>query len=290
MQKQDWNDYLYFLYVARLGSLKAAANSLKVNQSTVFRRINALEDKLNVKLFSRHSQGYTLTEVGENIFPEVEKMEGTFHSIVRQLSGQDVRLSGKIKISTTASIAYAWLPHYVKGFQQKFPEIQLDVDITQKHANLSRREADVVISAGNSRSDVMVGRPLASIHFGLFAHKDYLKGKQPWRKGEYTNYDFLMPNEFFTGLKAKEMIMKKLSPSQVVLSCDKFSGLHQFCKEAMGVALLPVYMSKQTDSLVELERLDESASSQIWIMTHPDLKHTARIKAFMGYMRKATKG
>ena len=75
MQDQNWDDYHYFLNVARTGSLKAAGAVMKVNQSTVFRRINALEEKLQVKLFTRHKQGYTLTEVGEGVFKDIEGIE-----------------------------------------------------------------------------------------------------------------------------------------------------------------------------------------------------------------------
>ncbi|MAI07949.1 MAG: hypothetical protein CMF61_03230 [Magnetococcales bacterium] len=289
MQDQNWDDYHYFLNVARTGSLKAAGAVMKVNQSTVFRRINALEEKLQVKLFTRHKQGYTLTEVGEGIFKDIEGIENVIHSVVRRMSGQDVSLSGRIKVSTTASIAFAWLPKYLKAFKQHYPDIKLDVEITQKHANLARREADVVISAGNSRSDTMIGRALSPIDFVLCAHKDYLKSKPKWNAGYYQGYEFLMPNEFFSGFKVRDNLMKKLTDSQVVLLCDQFSGLYNFCLQGMGVALLPKYLYKKGDGLIELEELADPNPNHIWILTHPDLKHTARIKVFMEFMRKAVK-
>lgn len=289
MQDQNWDDYHYFLNVARMGSLKGAGEVMKVNQSTVFRRINTLEEKLQVKLFTRHKQGYTLTEIGEGIFKDIEGIENVIHSVVRRMSGQDVSLSGRIKVSTTASIAFAWLPKYLMEFKNQFPDIKLDVEITQKHANLARREADVVISAGNSRSDTMVGRALAPIEFVLCASKEYMENKPKWKTGVYQGFDFLMPNEFFAGFKIRDNFIKKLSDSQVVLSCDQFSGLYNFCLQGMGVALLPRYLFQKSNDLVLLEKIIDHNPNHIWILTHPDLKHTARIKVFMEFMRKAAK-
>lgn len=289
MQGQNWDDFRYFLNVARSGSLKGAGALMKVNQSTVFRRINSLEGKLQVKLFSRHKQGYTLTEVGESIFKDVEGIENVIHSLVRRMSGQDVSLNGRIKISTTASIAFAWLPKYLCAFQATYPDIKLDIEVTQKHANLSTREADVVISAGNSRSDKMIGRELSPIEFVLCAHESYIKGKPKWKTGQYQGFEFLMPNEFFSGFKVRDNLMKKLSHDQVVLLCDQFSGLYNFCLQGMGVALLPKYLYQKGGGLVMLEEITVHNPEHIWIMTHPDLKHTARIKVFMEFMRKAVK-
>ena len=96
-----WDDLRVFLAIARGGSLSAAARSLGVNHSTVFRRINSLEERLQVRLFERSRKGYTLTEAGEEIFSSVEQIEDQIFEIQRKLLGKDIRLSGTLKISTT---------------------------------------------------------------------------------------------------------------------------------------------------------------------------------------------
>ncbi len=102
----NWDDYQYFLKVALLGSLNGAAEALGVNHSTVFRRISSLEDKMDVRLFERLKTGYVLTEAGEEILEQVQRIEDRMHEIDRKLLGKDIRLSGTIKISTTDTLGY----------------------------------------------------------------------------------------------------------------------------------------------------------------------------------------
>ncbi|MBE0585742.1 MAG: LysR family transcriptional regulator, partial [Desulfofustis sp.] len=111
-QMDDWNDYLYFYKVAETGNLKAAAKALGVNHSTVFRRINALEKKLQVRLFERLKSGYTLTSAGEDVLAYARQVDAQMHAIQRRIQGKDIRLSGYLKISTTDTLGYYWLPPY----------------------------------------------------------------------------------------------------------------------------------------------------------------------------------
>ncbi|WP_020586068.1 LysR family transcriptional regulator [Desulfobacter curvatus] len=94
--KVSWDDYRYFLKVARLGTLKAAGESLKVNHSTVLRRINALGKKLEARLFERFKSGYVLTESGQDMFNYIQHLEGEILSIERKIKGKDIRYEGKI--------------------------------------------------------------------------------------------------------------------------------------------------------------------------------------------------
>lgn len=129
----DWNDYLYFLKVATCGSLKVAAQQLGVNHSTVFRRINSLEQKLNVRLFDRSKNGYGLTRAGQEIIENVQQVEEQIFTIHRVVQGQDVALGGSLKISTTDTIGYYWLPPYIRAFKALYPDILVDVDIKTRY-------------------------------------------------------------------------------------------------------------------------------------------------------------
>ncbi len=167
----DWNQFQYFLKVADLGNLNAAARELSVNHSTVFRRIKSLENQLNVRLFERTRKGYVMTEAGEEILGTVQQIEDQIFEIQRKLLGKDIRLSGNLKISTTDTIGYYCLPIYIKAFKKHYPDILIDLDIQIRFTNLTKREADIVIPAVNMQPDFMVGRKLAPIFFRLYASK-----------------------------------------------------------------------------------------------------------------------
>jgi DNA-binding transcriptional LysR family regulator len=287
--KIDWNDYQYFLKIALLGSLKEAAEALGVNHSTVFRRINALEEKIDVRLFERLKTGYVLTEAGEEILAQVQRIEDRMHEIDRKLLGKDIRLSGTIKISTTDTLGYYWLPPYIRQFKDEYPNIVVDIDIKTRFTNLSRREADIVIPTVNEQPDYMVGRQLTPIIIGLYASTEYVERHgQPKEVDGLALHRMLLPNEALAGLPLIKWLRRYVPSKAIVASSDKFTGLYKIAQQGLGIAPLPHYVGDSDPDLVKVLDVPKRFHRFIWILTHPDLRHTARIRAFMRFMYKAT--
>ena len=134
----DWNDYHYFLRVASCGSLKASARELGVNHSTVFRWLNELETKLNVRLFERFKTCYQLTHAGEEILEKVRRIEEQMFAIERVVQGRDAELSGTLKISTTDTLGFFWLMPFIEQFKELYPEITINSDINTRYTDMSR--------------------------------------------------------------------------------------------------------------------------------------------------------
>ncbi len=281
----DWNQFQYFLKVADLGNLNAAAGELSVNHSTVFRRIKSLENQLNVRLFERTRKGYVLTEAGEEILGTVQQIEDQIFEIQRKLLGKDIRLSGNLKISTTDTIGYYWLPIYIKAFKKHYPDILIDLDIQIRFTNLTKREADIVIPAVNMQPDFMVGRKLAPIFFRLYASKPYIeKYGLPTTVNDFSSHRFLVPNEALASLSASLWLKKNVPSHCVVAASDKLSTLFKFAQQDMGIAALPHYVGQSDKNMVEILELPEDCHRNVWILTHPDLRNTARVRAFMQFM------
>ena len=287
--KINWDDYQYFLKVALLGSLKGAAEALGVNHSTVFRRINALEDKIDVRLFERLKTGYVLTQAGEEIIEQVQRIEEQMLEIDLKLLGKDIRLSGTIKISTTDTLGYYWLPPYVRQFKDEYPNIVIDVDIKTRFTNLSRREADILIPTVNEQPDYMVGRKLAPIIVGLYASKEYVdRYGKPQKVGDLSSHRMLFPNEALAGLPLIKWLRKYVPSKAIIASSDKLTGLYKIAQQGLGIAPLPHYVGDADPDLVKVLDVPRRFHRNIWILTHPDLRHTARISAFMKFMYQAT--
>ncbi|GAB6904782.1 LysR family transcriptional regulator [Desulfosarcina cetonica] len=287
----DWNDYHYFLKVAVLGSLNAAAEALSVNHSTVFRRINALEARMDVRLFERLKTGYVLTEAGEEILQRVQAVEEEMHAIQRTLLGKDIRLSGTLKISTTDTLGYHWLPPYIRRFKARYNDIRIDVDIKTRYTNLTKREADIVIPAVNTQPETMVGWKLAPILIRLYAAVDYIaQNGRPRTPEEFAGHHFLLPNEALAGLPADRWLRRLIPESAIVATSDKLTGLYHLARQGLGLTFLPHYVGDTDERLVAVMDLPENCYHDIWILTHPDLRHTARVKAFMQFMFEATRG
>src|SRR5687768_10190489 len=117
----DWNDLGLMLAIARGGSLAAAARTLGLNHSTVFRRLNAFEDRLGVRLFERLPEGYAPTAAGEEIRRHAEQVEASVHALERTVAGQDFALSGDIRVTTAPNLANDYLAAYLADFRRDYP-------------------------------------------------------------------------------------------------------------------------------------------------------------------------
>jgi len=287
---QDWNDFNFFLTVAMQGSLSKAAEKLGVNHSTVFRRINALEDKMGVRLFERLKKGYQLTQAGAEVLESAKSMEEHAHAIQRKLIGKDIQLSGTLKISTTDTIGYYWLPPYVRRFKSRYPDIIMDINIRTRYTDLAKREADIVIPAVNEQPDYMVGRKLVPLTVNLYASSEYTaQNGKPGNITELKNHLFLLPNEELADLPANLWLRKHLPQSAVTTVSDKLSCLYKLAEQGMGITPLPHYVGDPDPALEMVMELPKSCHHDIWILTHPDLRQTARVMAFMRFMYEETK-
>ena len=283
--KGNWDDYLYFLKVAANGSLKAASQELGVNYSSVFRRINGLEERLNVRLFDRLNSGYKVTKAGEEILDRVHQVDEHMHAIQRLIQGKDVHLSGYLKISTTDTIGYYWLPPYILRFKELYPDIIIDLDIKTRYTNLSKREADIVIPAVNTQPDYMVGKKLAPIYVRLYGATAYLERYgSPKSTADFHSHRFLLPNESLASLPANKWLKRYVKEENVVACCDKLSGLYHLARQGLGLTILPHYIAEFDPDMREIMELPPECNHHIWMLTHPDIRLTARIRAFMQFM------
>jgi len=291
MHNKGWDDYLYFLKVANCGTIRGASQELGVNYSSVFRRINALEEKLEVRLFERLKSGYKLTQAGEDILDRVQQVEEHMDAIERLIQGKDVHLSGYLKISTTDTIGYYWLPPYIQRFKELYPDIIVDMDIKTRFTSLSKREADIVLPAVNNQPDYMVGKKLAPIHVHLYASSNYVQEHgAPKMPEDIFDHRILLPNESLAGLPANKWLRQHGDEEKTEACCDKLSGLYHLAVLGMGLTVLPHYLGRSDPRLVELMPLPEDCNHHIWILTHPDIRFTARVKAFMQFMYRETQG
>ena len=117
----NWDDLRLFLAVARAGTLSGAAREIGVNHSTVFRRIGAFEDTLGVRLFDRLPNGYALTAAGEEMHESALRVEEEIAALDRRVTGQDLRLSGMVRITTVDMLAQGLLPRHLLAFRRAYP-------------------------------------------------------------------------------------------------------------------------------------------------------------------------
>ena len=284
----DWDDLRYVLAVARAGSLSGAARALSVMHSTMLRRIDAVEDKLQVRLFERLRNGYVVTEAGEALCRVAEQCEPLIAEAELRIAGGDTRLTGDLHVTTGTVVAQYLLPRPLAKFCTMHPDIDVEVQGTRERLDLSRREADIAIRMSAEVPDYLVGRKLGEIDFRVYAWHDASWLPRSRRKQNLIPIDVLL-NElpwicFQRGERDRvyDRWMHAVVPdASVTARADHFPTALAMMRAGIGVALMPEFIAHEVDGLVPLSEPIRELRSPLWILTHPDLRNSARVRAFM---------
>ena len=276
----NWDDLRLVLAVAQEGTLSGAARHLRVTHSTVFRRLGAIEEGLGVRLFERFRDGYSPTPAGETVAAQAARFADDFVALERRLSGQDLRPSGTVRITTTDTIC-AMLMRHVPALREAHPEILLEVTVSNGMANLTRREADVAIRPTPEPPETLVGRRIANIAHAVYGSPTYLSrhGDDP------SDLEWIGLDDTLATTVIGRWMRENVRDAQIGLRVDALPALKDAACAGVGVALLPCYLG---DEEVELRRAPPAAGpdvrSSLWLLTHSDLKRTARIRAVMDFL------
>jgi DNA-binding transcriptional LysR family regulator len=281
----EWNDLRYVLAVAEAGSLAGAARTLGVNHTTVLRRVSAFERQLGLRLFERLPTGYVLTAGGEELIAAARHVDDTIIALERKLAGQDLRLTGTVRITTTDSLMGSILPDILAGFRNAHPGIKVEIAISNTLFNLSKRDADVAIRPAGNPPETLVGRSVARIAFAVYGSSDYLAASGKTKP--LANHRWVAPDDSLTATSLARWMRAELPHSEVILRADSLLALKLAAEAGLGLAALPCYLGDTSSGLVCVHAPIKAMETELWILTHDDLRHTARIRAFTEFAAQA---
>ncbi len=286
----NWDSYRYFLAVAETGSLSAAARLLVVSQPTVGRQIAELEDQVGTRLFDRASHGYKLTLAGKQIFQKVKGISEEIISVNRQVEGLDKDYSGRVRISATEGFGAYWLTRKLAAFQQEFPQIVFELFLDVNVLDTRKRIADIAIRLSNPKSSALVGRRVGKIGFGLYASNTYLaEAGTPQAMEDLRDHKFIDWHFQEKGFVLSYVLQNMIESSQVVFRTDTVAAQIEATMQGVGIMLAPHYMVPENTGIERLLIDEVDQTEDLWILTHEDLRHTARIRAVIDYLAQAIK-
>jgi DNA-binding transcriptional LysR family regulator len=280
----DWNDLRVVLAIARAGSLSGAACHLHVTHSTVFRRLAVIEQTLGVRFFERFRGGYAATAAGEAAAVLAERLADEIAELERRLSGQDMRPSGKVHIAT-ADTVWPLVCRRVPEFRARHPEIVPEFTIANAMANLTRREADIAIRPVPEPLEHLVARRIADIAHALYASPDYLtRNNTP----ELGSHDWIGLEDTVAPTVIGRWLRQHVRSGQVVLTVDALAAMRDAARAGLGLAVLPCYLGDSDDGLRRVAVTSPDVPrSALWLLTHDDLRRTARVRAAMDFFAAA---
>ena len=276
----DWSHLEYFLAVARTGSLSGAAKLLRVNHSTVARRLDKLEQQLEVRLFDRLNNGYRLTEDGHALKKRAGQVEHEINQIQGVFSGSEAELRGTLTISKPSSGLINLAP-LLAAFHHRYPDINLVLTAGGERSEIARMEADVAIRLTNDPPEVLVGYKLGQLPINIFGSRAYLKQAGTRNLAEY---DWLVWHDDNSVLNMEPALKRDIPNARIVLRTNSYNELFEAVNAGMGISLLSLLRLPKTHQLQVLSPELYQFDQGVWLLSHPDLRNRERIRVFKDFM------
>jgi DNA-binding transcriptional LysR family regulator len=282
----DWDDLRYFLAVARQGSTIAAGHAMQVNQSTVQRRIAALERRIGRPLVKRHSTGYQLTEFGEEMVAYAETVERAVLAFEQHLETSRREAVGVVRVTCPEPLVYRITQStLLDRFRARHPGIRVEFVMSDKYLDLAKGEVDIALRSGDTDDNVLVGRKIADSIWAVYASRKYveLHGK-PERVEDLERHPLVGFDDTMTNHRAAKWLRQVAPDAKIVARNNSVLGLLYAVKAGIGIAPLPTALGDAEEDLIRvLEPIPELA--RIWrLLTTPELRRTPRVAALFDFL------
>ena len=285
MPAWNWDDLNLMLNIARGGGLKAAASALKVDASTVFRRLNTVERRFGARLFERLPRGYVPTAAGQRAIDAAERMEAEARGLDRALTGRDERLEGRLRVTCSETIAHQILVPHVVAFAQAHPGIAVELMLDDRVLALSRREADIALRPMRPVEGDLFGRRLAGVAWTFFGAPAYFEAHpRPRRPADLKRHRFVGWDEGVSGVQAPQWLDRNVPAGTTAFRSNRLVVQMAAVAEGIGLALLPCYLGDREPRIGRAMPPIKELERELWLVTHEDLKGTVRVRAFMDFV------
>ncbi len=279
----DWNDFRLLLAVARARSLTGAAKPLGIDHSTVFRRLQAIETRLGLCVFERLPGGaYLPTDAGQRIVAAAERIEDEVLGLSREMAGRDARLVGRLRVTSSETLAYRLLTRHIGAFRRQHPGVVIELAIDNRVLSLSRREADVALRPMRPRESDLWGRKLAEVAWGVYGARTLLMELgQPETANVLEDYPMIGWEDGARDIGAASWLTATVPDAAFVFRTSSLVNQFVAARAGIGLAVLPCYLGDpEPDLMRALPQPVDVLRSEMWIVTHTDLRKTARVRAF----------
>ena len=285
MSHFDWNDLQSFLAMARTGRLTVAARRMGVDHSTLSRRIGALEDAMQVKLFERRPVGFVLTPEGEALLTDAEAIETLTVRMGARLHSHTAQLSGSVRIGTPEGFGTYFLAPQLSLLGGQHPHLNIELVANPRSFSLSKREADIAVSMTRPSQGNVYARQLVDFGLGIYASQSYLAShptvvsRQDLAQHRWIGYveDLMWTTELDYLPMVDRSIQPRLHISNVISQMAAVAG-------GAGLGVLPHFMARNTPTLTRVLPDEVQLTRSYWLITHPDTHDLARIRACSDFL------
>ncbi|QTL06258.1 LysR family transcriptional regulator [Aquabacter sp. L1I39] len=281
----NWNDLVYFLELARQARLMTAARRLKVDHTTVSRRISELEKDLSVKLFDRKPDGFVLTEQGHRLFVIAERMEQEAGQVEEGIRAAPSAPEGRVRVASMEGIGAFFLAERFAELAVKEPGIVVEL-VTERHLiNLTKREADISISFVPLSGQRLVVRKMGEFRLALYAAPDYIRRRGlPASRAELANHVFVDYVEDLVAIQPVHWLLDVLDPPNVSFRSTSMHAQQNAIAAGAGIGLLPLFSAKSNPRLIPVLADEVVVKRDVFVSVHEDLEFMGRVRAVLRHL------
>lgn len=282
----DWNDLRYFIAVAREGSTLAAGRALRVSQTTVARRIAALENAPGFPLFEKRQAGYALTPAGEDLLDSAMQVESSASAFSEAAAAHSRELRGSVRITTDEIFATTLLPPMLRDLHDAHPEVHIELDTSPVVRDLGAGEADIALrSTSKPQSAGMVGRALCVDDWTLYCSRDYANRKGvPGSREELKRHTIIGGGGGNLWRHYKAWIEELGLEEQVAMHQGSSTGLLAGVRSGIGLGVLPCIVGDADQDLVRCFPPREGHGRTCWLLTHERVRHNPPVRLVIDYL------
>jgi DNA-binding transcriptional LysR family regulator len=282
----DWDDLKVFLHVARGGSLGSAARRLRVDQSTISRRIAHLESALGIALFERLPSGLRVNEAGDRLLCHAERIESAVIAMHEDVQCGTSRTAGRVRLATMEGIASLYLASRFSRLRQRHPNLTIELLTSPQTVSVNRREADLFLSFFRPTGQGMVSEKLGCFQLGLYAAQSYLdRNGMPESAVDLTRHSFVTYIDDLIQLDSVRWLDDIIKNPTVSFHSNSMIAQMNAAAGGLGLVLLPSFAADGRRDLVPVLHDRMSTTRELWINVHTDLQFVPRIRAVSSFLK-----
>lgn len=287
---QNWDEVRTAYQVARLGTVSGAAEVLGVHHATVIRHIDALEAKLGVKLFQRHARGYSATEAGQDLLTVAKATDDQFTQLAGRIKGRGVGVTGELVVTSLVALSPMLTP-VLAAFQQENSGLIVRYLTGERVFRLEYGEAHVAIRAGAAPAEPdNVVQPFVEQRMVLVATESYVaRHGLPATEADLDQHWFVGHDDADSRAPFNRWLLSMVPRERVSYRTMDNRTLRDAVTSGAGIGFLPVWEVAKRDDLREVLPHRPEWSAPLWIVTHVDLHRTAKVQAFLTFLKDRAK-
>jgi DNA-binding transcriptional LysR family regulator len=278
----DWDDVRYFLAVARGGSVRAAAERLRVNHSTVLRRVAQLEERLGAQMFEKLPSGYRLTDAGEEVLAFADQMEASSNQLETRVFGRDQSVRGLLRVTLAPALATHLLMPDFADFARLHPEVEMEILPSNEPVNLTNREADVAIRVVYDRNALPLnlhGLKGPELFGAVYMSRDLLAA---WRAGAPDRIRWIVKDRYDPDWAREGEVRATEVPFRTTDAEAQIVAVRQ----GLGMTTLPCFVGDCDPLLARVPGTALHMHGTLWLLTQGETRKTKRVRLFTEFVSR----